>query len=248
MLLLKTLLPLILFMFLPLFAVAETNFIATAACRQYGKISQFSAETRRTTSVSGGETVKTLSTVYLERPDKFHSESVRPIHRRVVCDGKVLRNAIDDRGVVCPVEKLPPEWLANIRTIPGSPEYEVMAIPTNAVEKILPALPEYPKRASYTSDASVVVVEIDSLGRICRLKVSDSANPEKEIISVDYSDWIEALPGVWLPKLVKTISSKGPLVVTDILRLDNISVNTPIAQGLFNPDGFFEGVKFEAAP
>lgn len=243
----KTLLPLI--AFLPLFLAAETNFIAVSACRQYEKITQFSAETRRTTAVNGGKSFKTLSTVYLERQDKFHSETVKPYHRRVICDGKVLKYVIDNdssKGVFCPVEKLPPQWLANIRTIPGTPEHEVMAIPTNAVETILPPLPEYPLRASYTTDASVITVDIDSKDRICKLKVHDLADQNKELISVEYSNWTEAIPGIWIPKLVTTVSNSGSQSLTDTLRLDNISVNTPIPQGLFKPDAFFKGVDFEA--
>lgn len=234
---------------LPLAAMAEQEFAAVAACRQYRKIESFSAETRRVVTDGAGKSVKTLSTVYMERPGKFHSETVRPLRRRVVCDGKVLKYAIDDgsdKGVFCPVEKLPPQWLANISTVPGSPEYEVSAIPSNAVEKILAPLPGYAMRASYSTDASVITVDIDSEGRLCRLEVADSSNPGKAVVSVAYSEWKEVAQGVWLPMNVKTVSGGGPRPVTDVLRLDNVSVNETISQGLFKTDAFFEGVKFEA--
>lgn len=243
----KTLIALSLLIFLGLFSFGtETNGVLKSIHASYKGITSLMVEMRRTTELQNGKSLRTLSTVYFKRDDKFHSETVSPIHRRVIADGVNFRMYIDESpyGVKSPVEKLPQEMLANMRAVPGSPESFLMAF-SDAEEEVLPLDDSSKTLVGLLSKDGYGCVEISEKGCVLKFSVYATKDMNEKRMEVEFSDYIEPVSGVWLPKKhVSTffINGKG---YKDVLKLVNLSVNEEIADSIFNHDAYFSGVSFE---
>ena len=60
--------------------------------KSYDSIQTFSCEIRRDTPLPDGQTLRMLSRVYYQRPDRLHVENFSPVKRRIISDGTVFRS------------------------------------------------------------------------------------------------------------------------------------------------------------
>ena len=90
--------------------------------RSYDAIQSLSCEIRRDMPLPDGQTVRMLSRVYYQRPDRLHVENFSPVKRRIVSDGAVFRSYAEGapQGFSRPVSELNEEMLRNLRSVPGS--------------------------------------------------------------------------------------------------------------------------------
>ena len=88
------------------------------------------------------------------------------------------------------------------------------------------------------------VLSMDSSNRIARLEFFADPGMKQKTAQTDYSNFTEALPGVWLAALHKTVVWMGGMESRETSRFDRITVNQPIAPNLFNASLFFKKVDF----
>ncbi len=220
-----------------------TNGVIASLRAPFAAIESLSLEIRRTTEWPGQRPVKTLSTVYFKRPDKFHSETVVPFHRRVLADGHDLRIHVDGapKGGIAPISSLKGEMLANMRAAPGTPEAALMAlegsrefllVPTNGHARVL-----------CITENSRSVLEIDGQGRLAMLSIFDSS--DAPTLETRFHDFAEIAPGVWMPLRHVTTSPAFGKTMKDVMRVVNPVANGPLAPSLFDASAFFKDVAFE---
>ena len=224
-------------------AGTPTNGVIASLRAPFAAIESLSVEIRRTTEWPGQRPVKTLSTVYFKRPDKFHSETVAPFHRRVLADGRDLRIHVDGapKGGIAPISSLEGEMLANMRAVPGSPEAALMALegsrefslpPTNGHVCVL-----------CLSENSRSILEIDGQGRLASLSIFDLS--DAPTLETRFHDFAEIVPGVWMPLRHVTTSPAFGKTMKDVMRVVNPVANGPLAPSLFDAAAFFKDVAFE---
>ena len=229
-------------------ALAATNDVIARLRAPWQQVKTLSATTTRTTTPTGGKSVKTLSTIYFSRPDKFHAETIAPFHRVTIADGKDLRVYIDGtpKGLLQPIARLSPEMLSSIRAVPGTPENELIPLVGGAITTLAAQAP-YAASYSVSNGQATVVLDLDEKGRLARMTATTRANPSKVVF--EYSDYREVLPGVWFPlHHQSTAFLNGRKAGIDILRVEDLEVNRKIPASFFNPDAFFPGVTFCADP
>ena len=90
--------------------------------KPYDAVQSLSCEIRRDTPLPDGQTLRMLSRVYYQRPDRLHVENFSPVKRRIVSDGTVFRSYTEGapQGFSRPVAELNEEMLRNLRMVPGS--------------------------------------------------------------------------------------------------------------------------------
>ena len=233
---------------LPPLVQAVTNDVIARLREPLQRIETLSATMIRTSKPTGGKSIKTLSTVYFARSDKFHSETISPFHRVIIADGKDLRIYVDGtpKGLLQPISKLSPEMLASVRAVPGSPESELMPLVESKAER-LPAKAPFTESYSVSNKEVHVVLDLDSKGRLGRMSVTPASGQAK-IVS-EYSDYREVLPGTWLPcSHQSTMFVDGHETGTDHLRVEDLEINKKIPASFFNPSAFFPGVTFCSDP
>ena len=88
----------------------------------YASVPALSCDIQRVSPLPDGRSLRTLSRVLFQAPDRLHSETVSPLHRRSVSDGTTFRQYIEgmNKGFSAPVAELPEFMLINLRQLPGS--------------------------------------------------------------------------------------------------------------------------------
>ena len=234
--------------FFSLNAHAATNDVIARLRAPWQRVQTLSATMTRTTKPARGKSVKTLSTVYFSRPDRFHSETIKPFHRVTLADGKDLRVYIDGtpKGMLQPITNLPPAMLANVRSVPGTPESELVAL-EGCPAASLPKNDRYAEAYSLRNEGAEIVLELDDKERLTRMTVTSGMENRKAVF--EYEDYKEVLDGVWIPRRHRsTMIVNGKETAVDILRIEDLVVNGKIPASFFNPDAFFKGVTFCADP
>ena len=101
---------------------AQGETVLERVLKSYDSIQSLSCEIRRDTPLADGQTLRMLSRVYYQRPDKLHVENFSPVKRRIVSDGSVFRSYTEGapKGFSRPVAELNDEMLRNLRMVPGS--------------------------------------------------------------------------------------------------------------------------------
>jgi outer membrane lipoprotein-sorting protein len=224
-------------------ARASTN-IVEKALADYDKVQTVSCEIRRTVeSGAGRETF--LSRVYFQRPDRLHVDNIAPLRRRIVADGTNFFSHVDGapKGFSRPVSKLDAEHIISLRKVPGTAMDHLLRL-KGLSPKHLESSPELPLRQAFQTDKTFAVVSGDNTGRIVRIELFPDASMKEKTAQVEYSDFVEVLTGVWIPTRHKTTAKFGNTTGTETVRIDNLSVNEPIAQTLFAPSAFFKDVRF----
>ena len=210
----------------------------------YARIQSVSCEVVKDTE-SAQHSVKTLSRVFYERPDRLNVENISPLQRRIVSDGTNFFSYVpgDPKGFARPVAKLEADMVIPLRKVPGSPMEHLLRI-RGVPEQVLPGLPEFPMRRGHAMTNTFVVLDMDASNRLARIEFFTDASCSNRTAQCEYSGFQEALPGVWLATLHRTTLTLGGLESHETSRYYKLSVNTPLSRDLFNPRLFFKDVSF----
>ena len=80
--------------------------------------------------------------------------------------------------------------------------------------------------------------------RLRQVEYFDSPEMEKRILQTEYRNFKEVLPGVAIPRYHETELKFQGIEKKEDVQFLNIQVNESIAKGLFNPEIYFDDVKF----
>lgn len=210
----------------------------------FESVPSLSCEIRRDSSAPDRSSVRTLSRVFFERPDRLHSENVLPIHRRTVCDGTVLRQYVDSlpRGFSRPVSALPPDMLVNLRMLPGSNANWLEPL-RDLPETALPPAPDAPRRAAYAHSNAFVVLSFDADGHWFRFERFTSPDMTDRTLSAEFSDFREVAPSVFIPARQTVSALVSGTLFRDEIRISALSTD-PVPPSLFDSAAFFPNVEF----
>lgn len=186
-----------------------------------------------------------LSIVFFERPDRLHVRNTLPLKRLIVCDGKEFRSHVEgDRlGFARPVDHLSEDMLISLRQVPGTAMDHLLRLRSLPETRLPPADP-YPARYGYTATNRFVVLSADACQRLARVEVFDSAAMTNRLANYEYSLFVEAHPGVWIPQLHKGEARLGDARVTTTVHIDRLQVDTPLDPTLWQHDRWLKGVAF----
>ncbi len=230
-----------------LFAVgaARGETVLERVLKPYDSIQSLSCEIRRDTPLPDGQTLRMLSRVYYQRPDRLHVENFSPVKRRIVSDGTVFRSYAEGapRGFSRPVAELNEEMSRNLRMVPGSAA-NMLEVLKEATEVALEPAAEYPIRAGYDNGKSFAVLSLDDKGRLVRFELYGSSAMTDLLTQTDFSAFQEVAPGVWIAGLQQSKITVQGMERTETTRVDNLAANGEIPASLFQAEPFFQGVEF----
>lgn len=222
---------------------AET--VLERVLKPYDAVQTLSCEIRRDTPLADGQTLRMLSRVYYQRPDKLHVENFSPVKRRTVSDGTVFRQYAEGapKGFSRPVADLNEEMLRNLRMVPGSAA-NMIEVLKGADEVPLEPTDEFPVRAGYDNHISFAVLNLDAEGRLARFEIYSSPAMTECKTLTDFSAFQEILPGVWIAGLQQSRVTMQGMERTETTRVGHLEANGEIPAAFFEADAFFPGVEF----
>jgi len=226
---------------------------ATAACaetlvakliKDYEAVQTLTCDLRRDNE-SGPDKMRFLSRIYYARPDRLHVENSAPIERTIISDGTNFYSYIqgDPKGFSRPVSQLDAEMLRSLRKVPGTAMDHLLRL-ENVPETELPATAQFPVRRGYDTGKLFAVLSLDASNRLARIEFYTAADQATLTGQYDYSAFQEAAPGAWIPCLHQGLMRATGQETRETTRVSNLSVNTPIAEGLFIAAPYFKGVEF----
>jgi hypothetical protein len=224
----------------------ETAVPATLAdrlIRGYRQIRSLTCSIRKTTKGEG--TLRLLSRVAYEQPNRIHVENASPFRRRIVCDGRALYyyQAGHPKGFSLPVNRLEGPWLANTRSIPATPMEHLLHL-AGRPETVLPATETSPLRREYLAAGRRVVLACDSRGRLLAIRFFKPEDTSPLAVYT-YDRFVEAGPDCWIPTVHKgrmTLPDGKETTVTT--RIDDLQLNGALAPSTFDPRLYFQDVVF----
>ena len=213
--------------------------------KSYDAIQTFSCEIRRDTPLPDGQTLRMLSRVYYQRPDRLHVENFSPVKRRIISDGTVFRSYAEGapQGFSRPVAELSEEMLRNLRMVPGSAA-NLLEVLSGSEEVPLEPSAEFPVRVGVDNGKSFAVLNLDDKGRLARLEIFSSSAMTDLISCNDFSAFQEVAPGVWIACLQQAKLTFEGVNRTETTRVDNVAANGEIPAALFDSTPFFKGVQW----
>ena len=226
-------------------AAARGETVRERVLKSYDAVQTLSCEIRRDTPLPDGQTLRMLSRVYFQRPDRLHVENFSPVKRRIVSDGAVFRSYTEGapQGFSRPVAELDAEMLRNLRMVPGSAA-NLLEVLSGATEVPLEPTADFPVRAGYDNGKSFAVLSLDEQGRLARFELFGSAAMTDLSTRTDFSAFQEVLPGVWIACLQQAKITLQGMERTETTRVDNLAANGEIPAALFEPAAFFPKVAF----
>ena len=111
-------------------------------------------------------------------------------------------------------------------------------------ETKLPPTADYPVRKGYDVGKMFAVLSLDASNRMARLEFFSSSDLAKKTAQTDYSNFVEAVPGVWLSGLHQSTIWMGGAESKETTRLDHLTINQPVSQDLFKATLFFKHIDF----
>ncbi len=224
---------------------AQGETVRERVLQSYDPIQTLSCEIRRDTPLPEGDTLRMLSRVYYQRPNRLHVERFSPMKRRIVCDGIVFRSYTEGmaKGFSQPVAELDAEMLRNLQMVPGSGA-DMLDLLEGTTEVMLEGTDEFPVRAGYDNGKSFAVLSLDEKGRLARFELFGTQSMTDRSTFTDFSAFQEVLPGTWIACLQKTQVIFGSVERLQTLRIDNAVANEEIPASLFVADAFFPGIEF----
>ena len=211
----------------------------------YEAVQSLSCEIRRDTPLADGQTLRMLSRVYYQRPDKLHVENYSPVKRRTISDGQTFRQYTEGapKGFSRPVAELNDEMRRNLRMVPGSAA-NLLDVLEGAAETLLEPTAEFPVRAGYDNGHSFAVLSLDERGRLARFELFSSPAMTDLQTCTEFSAFQEVVPGVWIACRQQSRITLQGMERTETTRVDNLEANGEIPAGLFEGSAFFPGVEF----
>jgi hypothetical protein len=210
----------------------------------YETVQSVSCEVRRDAE-SGGQKVRALSRVFFHKPDKLHVDNVTPIPRRIVSDGITFFSYLegDPKGYSRLVSKLEPDMLFSLRKVPATAMDHLLRL-RGTTETNLPPTAAYPVRKGYDTGKMFAVLSLDQSNRLVRIEMFTASDLKQAIARIDYSNFTEASPGIWLSSLHQSTMWMGGAESRETTRFDHLAINQPIAQDLFNASLYFKNIEF----
>ena len=228
-----------------LLPAAGAQTLAQRLLSAYEPVQSVSCEVRRDTETVGGNSVRTLSRVYFQKPDRLHVENTTPVKRRIVSDGETFFSYIegDPKGFSRSVSQLNEEMMTQLRKVPGTAMDHLMKI-GDAPETALPSAEGFPVRRGYEKERLFVVLSMDPEDRLARIEFFDSPDMKNRTARYDYSAFQPAAGGAVISCLHQGAMWSGGVETRETVRISNLAVNQPIPASLFAAAPFFKGVEF----
>lgn len=225
---------------------AEADTVAERLCAAYEGIDTIQCEIRKT-SIAEAHTVRMLSRVAYQKPNRLHVVNAAPMERRIVMDGMNLYyyQAGCPKGFSRPVADLIGPWAVAARDIPATPMEHLVRV-RSLPETILMPDENGWQRTAYRGTNVYAVLTTDAQGRLHRLDVYPSEDAEAPIGEYRYENFVAA-GDAWIPLLHRGMAhlpDGGEVTETRII--DNLRVNEPITPDTFDPSRFFTNVTFTA--
>ncbi len=222
--------------------------VLAAVSAQYATISNLTCTVRREATDGSGRKIELMSRVAWARGDRMNVQMLKPIERRIVIDGETvqMKAAANQALVVNHVTNQTPSQVANLRSVPGSPE-EMLAPFAEMSATDRPAKPSYVRSVAFSSTEAngrvviVAVVSFDELGRVACIDFfpdgpEDAEHPRSTAF---FRGAFEALPGIWLFRRVETETTLSGRTIKTVSRFDKFEVNGELPNSLFDPKAFF---------
>jgi len=224
---------------------SEEPTLAQRLCASYRKIRTIACEIRKI-SKSGNRTSRMLSRVFYAKGKRIHVENVSPVERRIVADGQRLyyHERGMPRGYSAPVDELGNKMLASLHNVPGTPMEHLLKI-EDAPETDLPPTNEFPVRKAYAAQGVFVVLSCDTKDRLVRIDFFKSSKMAHMIAQYEYGAFQKTEGSCWIPCQHRaTLYLPRGERVTETRQIDNLVVNEPIADRMFDHTAFFRDVEF----
>lgn len=220
--------------------------VLPALHRLYAPVSNLTCSVRRTTSGSIRHNATIISQVAFARGDRLNVETVSPVARRFVIDGANLHARRPDSTSVevTPVADLAPSLLANLRSVPASPE-ELLAAVDGASAADLPPQPPAARRIAYSplvpdAPARLTVLSLDGSGLVLSIASYASPDPSSPLAVTTFSAPIYPIPGIPLyPRQETQVSDPAGISLRTVSHFDSIRVNIPLPDATFDPAAYF---------
>ncbi|MEI7435644.1 MAG: hypothetical protein WCL16_02410 [bacterium] len=218
--------------------------LADRLLASYDAVQTMTCEIRRDTE-AGGQRVRFLSRIAYARPDRLNVENVEPLARRIVADGTNFFSYADGdpKGFSRPIARLDKPMLDSLRKLPGTAMDHLFQL-SGVAETNLPGTADNPVRRGYATPKVFAVLNLDPSGRLARIEFFTSSTCQTTLGKYDYSDFIEAAPGVWIARMHKGGFSLGKITSRETLRVTALTVNQPIPPAMFIAAPFFRRVEF----
>lgn len=220
--------------------------VLPALHRLYAPVSNLTCSVRRTTSGAVRHNATLISNVAFARGDRLNVETVSPVARRFVIDGANLhaRRPESSAVEVTPVDKLTPSLLANLRSVPASPEELLAAVDPSTAADLAPEAPAA-RQIAYgplvpDAPARLTVLSLDESGLVLSIASYASADRSTLLATTTFSAPAYPLPGVPLYARQETQTSDATgVALRTVSRFDSIRVNIALPGALFDPAAYF---------
>ncbi len=231
-----------------LVGLSDAATLAEQLLQGYEKVQTVTCEIRREVTSDRLRPMRMLSRVYFQRPDRLHVENTSPVPRRIVADGVTFYSYAegDPKGFSRPIAELDEEMLIGLRKVPGTAMEHLLRL-RGVAETNLPGTDDFPVRRGYSAEKVFVVLSLDKEGRLARVEFFSGPDLKTQTARYDYSAFQEPIPGVWFPCLHQAVASLEGVESRETTRVNNLSVNTPIAPSLFVAAPFFKKVRFASS-
>lgn len=225
------------------YSVAQTNQVERLL-NEYAAVKALTCDVRRSVQTDG-KSVTFLSRVFFQAGDRLHVQNIQPLPRRIVCDGSNFFSYIDGdaKGFSRPVTTLPEEMLLSLRRVPGTAMDHLLRL-KGLPEEPLPATNGASSRVGYQTKAGYLTLEFDASNLLTDIRFFESREQVLQSAHYHYERFEEPIPGVAIPTLHEAeVTIKG-ITTHETTHIDHLTVNQPIADSLFIPATFFQGVSF----
>lgn len=230
-------------MMLPFGALAESTWLEQLLA-MYEQIESVSCDVRRDISNEDGS-IRWLSRVHFQHPDRLHVENFSPLPRRIVADGDMMfqHNEGHPRGFRRRIADLDETMTYNLRRVPGTVMEHLFRL-RGAEEITLPAEGDFPVRHAYLAGDVYVILEADEQNRLGRVQFYTDQNREQLTGEIISSHFEEVIDGVWIAMRHQIRIMAAGTTTRETVRFSNYEANIEIPARLFDANLFFEGVRW----
>jgi hypothetical protein len=206
---------------------------------QYAQIETVSCDVRRDVVTPDG-TIRWLSRVYFQKPDRLYAANAAPLPRLVISDGTTMfqHAAGHPRGFRRPLAELEEPMRINLNRIPGTLMEHLQrleAIP----ETILEPTAEAPVRRAYETGHVYAILEADAQQRLMRILFYDIADRNRQTGEITCEAYEEVISGVWIAMQHQISVSLGSGTIQERIRFTNYEANHTIPETKFQVKGNF---------
>lgn len=211
---------------------------------EYSRVASVRCEVRREATAPEG-TIRRLSRVLWERPDRLISETFSPLRRRVVSDGTHFFSHVDGDvlGFSRPVVELDEEMRRSLFVVPGSPMDLLLRWCDVPEHDEVP--PSNGWRRVVVDGQPPAEILLDELSRPVRIHVFRSL-PSRDILATwSYGEWVQTPSGVWIAKRHDVVLQSEADLLRETTWFENYRADVEIDRAEFErATRAFRGVRF----